>query len=39
MNGDEQDKKPYVKPEIIEDLELETRAGTPITSGDPLELP
>jgi hypothetical protein len=32
-------RKPYVKPEIIHDLELETRAGSFIDSfPDPLDL-
>jgi hypothetical protein len=30
-------RKPYVKPEIIHELELETRAGSP-TFTDPLDL-
>jgi hypothetical protein len=29
-------RKPYVKPEIIHELELETRAGTPLVV-DPLD--
>ena len=36
----EQDKKPYSKPEIIHELELETRAGSPLPGieSDPLDL-
>jgi hypothetical protein len=30
------DRKAYIKPEIIHELELETRAGSPL--GDPLDL-
>ena len=32
-------KKPYVKPEILHELELETRAGTPIVTPWPGALP
>ena len=41
MAGEEKERKPYVKPEVVEELELETRAGSPAASGqaDPLELP
>ena len=36
----EQEKKSYSKPEIIHELELETRAGSPLTGieSDPLDL-
>ena len=30
--------KVYVKPEIVYELELETRAGSPIGMGDPFHL-
>ena len=30
-------RKPYVKPEIIHELELETRAGSPLGMPDPLD--
>ena len=30
-------KKPYSKPEIIHELELETRAGSPLGLPDPLD--
>jgi len=41
MDGDEKERKPYIKPEIVEELELETRAGSPATNDptNPLELP
>jgi hypothetical protein len=34
------EQKPYSKPEIIHELELETRAGSPLTGidTDPLDL-
>jgi len=31
-------RKPYAKPEIIHELELETRAGSPLGMPDPLGL-
>ena len=34
----EEDRKPYEKPEIIHDIELETRAGSPLSIPDPLDL-
>ena len=30
-------RKPYVKPEIIHELELETRAGSPLGMPDPFD--
>jgi len=30
-------RKPYAKPEIIHELELETRAGSPLGMPDPLD--
>lgn len=33
------EKKTYICPEIIQELELETRAGTPITEEAPGPLP
>ena len=30
-------RKPYIKPEIIFDLKLETRAGSPLRLPDPLD--
>jgi hypothetical protein len=41
MAGDEKERKPYSKPEVVEELELETRAGSPTTAdpANPLELP
>jgi hypothetical protein len=40
MAGDEKDRKPYIKPEVIEELDLETRAGSPASAdpANPLEL-
>lgn len=36
---DEQTRKPYTSPQIIHELELETRAGSPLGApGDPLDL-
>ncbi len=34
---EEKDRKPYAKPEIIHEVDLETRAGSPIPNfpGDP----
>jgi hypothetical protein len=32
------DRKPYSPPEIIHELELETRAGSPLGLPDPLDL-
>ena len=32
------DKKPYVKPEVIHDMELETRAGSVPSVPDPFEI-
>lgn len=29
------DKKPYSKPEIVHEADLETRAGSPLLGGDP----
>jgi hypothetical protein len=31
-------RKPYTKPEIVHELELETRAGSPLGLPDPLDL-
>jgi hypothetical protein len=40
MPQDEKELKEYIKPEIVEELELETRAGSPASSEvDPLDLP
>ena len=42
MPQEDLDKKPYEKPKIIHELELETRAGSPLGSDpniDPLSLP
>jgi len=40
MEHEELQRKPYEKPEIIHELELETRAGSPLSSDpDPLALP
>lgn len=33
------DKKVYIRPEIVQELELETRAGTPIPPSSPGGLP
>jgi hypothetical protein len=33
------DRKPYSPPEIVHELELETRAGSPLGLPDPLDLP
>ena len=30
-------RKPYIRPEIIHELELETRAGSPLGLPDPLD--
>ena len=34
----EKERKPYIKPEIIQEMDLETRAGSPLPLGpiDPL---
>jgi hypothetical protein len=32
-------RKVYTKPEIIHELELETRAGSPLGLPDPLNMP
>jgi hypothetical protein len=36
--SEEKDRKPYSKPQIIREMELETRAGSPLPQGpiDPL---
>ena len=40
MPAEEKERKTYIKPEVVEELELETRAGTVIPSvPDPLDLP
>ncbi len=41
MAGDEQKRKPYVKPEVVEELDLETKAGSPASAdvANPLDLP
>jgi hypothetical protein len=40
MNEEEQIRKPYVKPEIIHEIDLETRAGSPLSPVlDPFNLP
>ena len=40
MSAEEKERKTYIKPEVVEELELETRAGSPIPSiPDPLNLP
>ncbi len=37
---EEIEKKPYIKPEIVEELDLETRAGSPLgVDPDPLQMP
>jgi hypothetical protein len=36
---DTKDRKPYTPPEIVHELELETRAGSPLGLPDPLDLP
>jgi hypothetical protein len=33
----EEDRKPYNKPEIIHDIKLETRAGSSVNRPDPLD--
>jgi hypothetical protein len=33
------ERKPYSRPEIVHELELETRAGSPLGLPDPLDLP
>lgn len=33
------ERKPYQKPEIIHELELETRAGSPLSAPEGLDLP
>jgi hypothetical protein len=39
INQDEHDRrKPYTKPEIIEELVLETRAGSPLSVPNPIDL-
>lgn len=40
MENEEMQRKPYEKPEIVHELDLETRAGSPLSSDpDPLSLP
>ena len=34
----EEIRKPYEKPAIIHDIELETRAGSPLDPPNPLEI-
>lgn len=34
---EETDRKPYTKPEILHEMDLETRAGTPIPNILPLD--
>jgi hypothetical protein len=37
--GNDPQGKPYSKPEIVHELDLETRAGSPLGLPDPLDLP
>jgi hypothetical protein len=41
MAGEDKEQKIYIKPEVVEELDLETRAGSPTSDGqpDPLDLP
>ncbi len=40
MEDKQKELKPYTQPEIIVELELETRAGSPLsTDPDPMNLP
>jgi len=41
MAGEYEEQKKYIKPEVVEELDLETRAGSPASAGqpDPLDLP
>lgn len=40
MDDERGEKKPYLKPEIIYEADLEAKAGTPLLSPDnPIELP
>ncbi len=32
-----EERKPYVRPEILHELKLETRAGSPLSLPDPLD--
>ena len=36
---DEQERKPYKRPELLHELQLETHAGSPLGLPDPLENP
>jgi len=36
-NIERKDRKPYTKPQIIHELELEIRAGSPLDFEDPLD--
>jgi hypothetical protein len=40
MPAEEKERKTYIKPEVVEELDLETRAGTVIPNlQDPLDMP
>ena len=40
MDNADSERKPYTKPEIVHELELETRAGSPLSlPEDPLKVP
>ena len=42
MAGEDKEQKKYIKPEVVEELELETRAGSPAAADgqpDPLDFP
>jgi len=40
MEQDSSERKPYTKPEIIHELDLETQAGSPLFHvPDPLNIP
>ncbi|MEA3439260.1 MAG: hypothetical protein U9R58_03170 [Chloroflexota bacterium] len=36
-NTEHEERKPYTKPQIIHELELEIRAGSPLDFKDPLD--
>lgn len=39
MTTKEAERKPYTKPQIVHEMDLETKAGSPLSLPNPLDLP
>jgi hypothetical protein len=39
MTAQEAERKPYTKPQIVHEMDLETKAGSPLSLPNPLDLP